>query len=94
MEYVDNDCFQIFQISFLLFSGYIVLLSIMFILYYMCSMYTSEKYIFPVHLLPFIHTYYMCSMYISGGGAYKYLFSSREAESWCAECAVRCVHVC
>jgi hypothetical protein len=29
-----------------------------------------------------------------GGGAYKYLFSSRETEGQCAECAVRCVYMC
>jgi hypothetical protein len=47
-----------------------------------------------VHLFVNIHIYYILHYVHVGGGAYKYLFSSRETESQCAECAVRCVYMC
>jgi hypothetical protein len=80
----------------LLFPDYIALLSIIFINVVLYVWYVHFRNIlFPVHLFTFMNIDYMCSMYISGGGGtYRYLFSSRETDSWCAECAVRCVHMC
>ena len=47
-----------------------------------------------VHLFVTILIYYILQYVHVGGGAYKYLFSSRETEGQCAECAVRCVYMC
>ena len=81
---ISYQLFHYFQLH--CFAGYHVglcSLRVMYIYKIHCFLYTC---------LLFTHIYY--SMYISGGGAYKYLFSSRETESQCAECAVRCVYMC
>jgi hypothetical protein len=64
-----------------LFPDCIVLLSIIFINVCIICGVRFRNILLPVHMFIFMSIDCMCSMYIFWGGAYKYLFSSRESSN-------------